>query len=493
MNVILIISDSLRRDHVPCYTDQVTPPKPEYGPPYKVYAPCLEEFGSNSLIFDNAYVCSFPTVPCRNDILTGRYTFLYKPWAPIGDEQYILSEVLNKAGYVTALFADTPHPFAPGFNYQRGFQAWDIIRGQEGDKWKSAPREVKLPCNPDKLRNGPGTTIQYLRNVSWRQSEEDYFPARTMRAAASWLEENRNSPFFLYIDTFDPHEPWDPPAHYLERYSQNYEGEAVIYPRYDVTGNMKDEELRHCRARYAGEVSLVDHWIGFLLDRVQDLGIADETMIIVMTDHGFYLGEHNYIGKSLIAAEYQQSLPLYTEVSRIPFMMRVPGYDSARINTYVQPVDVMPTILDFLSVDIPPTVQGRSIMPVIRGETEQLRPFCISSTTISGPQVTVPHPTNRSTITYGEWTLIFGSQAQDLPDDQYTHMVDSIRRKIRVLEKWPILPELYHLPSDPMCNNNCIDKYPDVARAIHAEYFRFLKENGMEERHLHHFAEFPSL
>lgn len=493
MNVILIISDSLRRDHVPSYSSQVVPPKPELGPPYKIHAPYLEEFGSNALVFDNAYVSSFPTVPCRNDILTGRYTFAYKPWAPIGDEKHILSETLNKAGYVTALFADTPHPFTPGFNYQRGFQAWDIIRGQEGDRWKSAPRQVKLPCDPNKLRGGAYVTTQYLRNVSGRRTEEDYFPARTMRAAASWLEENYSSPFFLYVDTFDPHEPWDPPAHYLNRYSQGYQGEAVIYPRYDVVSNMKMEELKYCRALYAGEISLVDRWIGFLLDRVKDLGILDDTMIIIMTDHGFYFGDHNYLGKSLIAANFQQGLPLYPEVCRIPFMMRVPGCEPRRLSAYVQPVDVMPTVLDYLGVDIPPTVQGQSIMPVIRGEKEQLRSFCVSSPTISGPEVTIPHPTNRSTITKGDWTLIFGSQAIDFADDQYTHMVDSIRRKITVMEKWPILPELYHLPTDPLCNHNVILEHLDIARQLHAEYYNYLREIGVEERHLQYFAEFPAM
>lgn len=493
MNVIVIISDSLRRDHVPCYASEVVPPKPELGPPYPVYAPYLAEFSSGAVVFDNAYVSSFPTVPCRNDILTGRYTFAYKPWAPMGDEQFILSELLNKAGYTTALFADTPHPFAPGYDYQRGFQAWEIIRGQEGDRWKTAPREVKLPCDPDKLRGGSSITTRYLRNVAWRRSEEDYFPARTMRAAASWLEDNYRSPFFLYVDTFDPHEPWDPPAHYLSRYAQNYEGEAVIYPRYDLANNMIDSELRHCRALYAGEVSLVDRWIGFLVERVQNLGIADDTMIIIMTDHGFYFGEHNYLGKSLISAEYMQGLPLYPEVSHIPFMMRVPGYGAARSGAYVQPVDIMPTVLDFLSVGIPSTVQGRSIMPVIRGEQDQLRPFCVSSPTISGPQVGIPHPTNRSTITSGDWTLIFGSQVQHLPDNQYTQMVDSITRKIRVLERPPVLPELYHLPTDPACTRNCIQDHLDVAKQLHSDYIRYLQEIGVEKRHQQYFADFPAL
>ncbi|HET7559687.1 MAG TPA: sulfatase [Limnochordia bacterium] len=493
MNVIVLVSDTLRRDHLPCYREKVTPPRPELGAPYEIYAPHLTRFAQRSTVFDNAYTASFPTVPCRNDIMTGRYTFTYKPWSPLGDDETVLAEALNAAGYTTALFADTPHPFAPGYNYQRGFQAWDLIRGQEGDRWKSAPHEIELPADEKKLRGGKRVTTQYLRNVSWRRSEEDYFPARTARAACEWLEANHRRPFFLYVDTFDPHEPWDPPEHYVRRYMADYAGEKPIYPRYDVCDYLSTDELRYLRALYAGEVSLVDHWLGYLLQRVEDFGLWDETLILFMADHGFYLGEHNYIGKSLITPDHQQGLPLYPEVANVPFIVHLPGGQSGnRSGAYAQPVDVMPTALDFLGVEIPGSVQGRSLVPVLRGEQAGVRSFCVSSPTVSGPHVNVPHPTNRLTLTSGEWTLVYGSQAHDVDESEYTHMVDSIRRKIRTLEPLPIWPELYHLPSDPGCTKNVIREHEDVARRLHAELLQFLKDSGMEARHLQHFATFPA-
>ncbi|HIC89212.1 MAG TPA: sulfatase, partial [Anaerolineae bacterium] len=314
MNVILIFSDTLRPDFLSCYGNDW------------IHTPYLDRFAQDAYIFDRAHCGSFPTVPCRNDVLTGRWTLVYKPWAPLGADEITLPELLNEAGYVTSLFVDTPHPFAPGFNYQRGFQAWELIRGQEHDTWSTSPAEVRLPCNPHKLRGGAhGAAAKYLQNVSERHWEEDYFPARTMRSAARWLERNRKARFFMYVDTFDPHEPWDPPAHYLERYEQGYEGEEVIYPRYDRWADfMTEAELKHCRNLYAGEVSLVDRWIGFLLERVEDLGLLEGTAIIITSDHGFYLGEHGYIGKSLIRGTRHQSLPLYPEVSRIPLLIRLP-------------------------------------------------------------------------------------------------------------------------------------------------------------------------
>ncbi len=481
MNVILIISDSLRADHVGCYAQG------------RIHTPYLDRFAQDAVRFDRAYCGSFPTVPCRNDIMTGRWTFTYKPWSPLGDHEIVLSETLNEAGYLTALFADTPHPFAPGFNYQRGFQAWDLIRGQEHDAWKTAPAAVTLPCAPDKLRGGAeGATLKYLRNTAGRRGEVNYFPARTIRAAEQWLEENRGRPFFLYIDLFDPHEPWDPPAHYLARYEpEGYHGEEVIYPRYDRWATfMTEPELAHCRNLYAGEVSLVDRWIGRLLATVDALALREDTAIIITSDHGFYLGEHGYIGKSLIRREQYESLPLYPEVARVPLLIRLPGVGgTVNAQAFAQPVDLMPTVLDLLGVPIPGTVQGVSLVPACRGE-DHGRAFAVSAPTISGPDITVPHPTNRVTLTTEEWTLILGAQVGRLQSEEATAMVDSLARRITVMEG-PIGPELYHLPTDPGCTHNVLADHQDTARRLQETLVAFLRDAGMRPDHLPYFATVP--
>ncbi|HUV91332.1 MAG TPA: sulfatase [Anaerolineae bacterium] len=480
MNVILIFSDTLRVDFLGCYGNGW------------IHTPYIDRFAQDAIVFDRAYCGSFPTVPCRNDVLTGRWTLTYKPWAPLGTDEVVLAEVLNEAGCLTALFADTPHPFAPGFNYQRGFQAWELLRGQEHDPWKTAPAEVALPCSPEKLRGGArGAAFKYLQNVAWRRSEEDYFPARTMRAAASWLEENRGRPFFLYVDTFDPHEPWDPPAHYLAHYEpEQYQGEQVIYPRYDRWADfMTEAELKHCRNLYAGEVSLVDRWVGFLLERVEDLGLLEETAIIITTDHGFYLGEHGYVGKSIIRGNQHQSLPLYPEVARVPLIVRLPGgRGHRRPRAFAQPVDFMPTILELMGAAVPGSVQGKSLVPVFEGQ-DDLRPFAVSSPTLSGSHVDLPHPTNRTSVTADEWMLILGAQV-DSASAETTSMVDSLRREVTILEG-PVGPELYHLPSDPWCTHNVIADHKDVARRLQAGLVVFLRDAGLREDHLPYFAATP--
>jgi arylsulfatase A-like enzyme len=485
MNVILIFSDTLRADYLGCYGNDW------------VHTPYIDRFARDAIIFDRAHCGSFPTVPCRNDVLTSRWTFTYKPWAPLGDDEVVLQEVLGEAGYLTALCVDTPHPFAPGFNYQRGFEAWELLRGQEHDPWRSSPAEVDLPCSPEKLRGGArGATFKYLQNVAWWRSEEDTFPARTMRAAAAWLEENYERPFFLYVDTFDPHEPWTPPAHYLARYEpEGYTGEEVIYPRYDRwAAFMTESELAHCRNLYAGEVSLVDRWIGYLLERVEDLGILDDTVIMLTTDHGFYLGEHGYIGKGIIRDDQWQSLPLYPEVSRIPLLVRLPGGRGARRSrAFAQPVDFYPTILELLGVPVPGSAQGRSLVPVLQGD-DDLRPFAISAPTVSGVDVDVPHPTNRITLTTDEWALILGAQATQAAGG-VTRQVDSLAREVMILEG-PVGPELYHLPSDPGCTHNLLSveaspEHRAVARQLQDKLVAFLREAGLREDHVPTFAAVP--
>lgn len=482
MNVILIISDTLRRDHLGCY-----------GNPW-IRTPHLDAFARRCLVFDRAYCGSFPTVPARNDILTGRWTFAYKSWAPLGGDEVTLQETLNAAGVFTGLVGDTPHPFAAGFNYQRNFQTWEVIRGQEGDHWRSYPKDPSLPAAEHKLRHAERNVKQYLRNVHDRRVEADYFSPRTMRAAERWLERSRDrAPFFLYVDTFDPHEPWDPPQHYVDLYDPGYCGEEVIYPRYDRCDYLSSAELRHCQALYAGEVTMVDTWIGRLLDRAQTLGVLDDTAVIITADHGFYLGEHGYIGKTLITPEYQQPLPLYPEVCHVPLLVYMPGIAGRRRTAaLVNPVDLYPTICDLLGVSQRPSeVQGQSFLPVLGGHAESVRRFSFSSPTLSSPNVKVPHPTSRCSINDGEWLLVYGSQVEHLQDEETTRMVDDIMRTVKTLEKGPIRPELYHLASDPGCLTNVLAGHREEAERLHRAFVCFLEQSEMRPDHRRFFQELP--
>ncbi len=473
-NAIIIISDTLRRDAVKCYEN------------CWVHSDNLGEFAKRCWIFDNAYIGSFPTVPMRNDVLTGTYTFTYKPWSPIDADAVTIQSVLRQAGVITALVVDTPHPFAPGYNYQRGFHSWELIRGQEHDPWRTSPEKVMLPCDENKLRR-PETVRQYLRNVAERRSEADYFVAKTMSTAALWLERNRGTrPFFLYVDTFDPHEPWDPPAWYVEQYQKGYTGQDVIYPRYDRWKDfLTKEELHRCRCLYAGEATMVDAWVGYLLRKIEELGLLSDTMIIITSDHGFCLGEHGYIGKSLIRGSLYQDIPLYPVISRVPFLIYHPALKGGtRAAALVQPPDILPSILDCMGIEIPETVRGKSLAPLFAEREKKVRDFVISSPTISSPAIEIPRPCTRSSICDGKWFLVYGSQVDEKAAASQTEAVDSVKREQTPIEKEQFPPELYHLASDPNCEKNVIAEKLDEAKRLHSLYYDFLVKSGVPDRHL---------
>lgn len=475
-NVILIVCDTLRRDALGCYGGRW------------VRTPFLDRFAESAVRCDRAFLCSFPTVPTRHDLLTGRYTFTFKPWSPLAHDAVTLADVLRPAGVYTALVADTPHPFRPDYGYQRGFDFVEIHRGQEGDPYRHGPARVKLRSDPKKLRDGDKVVTQYLRNVADRRAEEDYFCAETMRAAADWLARSRRrQPFFLYVDTFDPHEPWDPPASYVERYDPGYQGDEVIYPRYDRWRDFLTEaELKHCRALYAGEVSLADRWVGHLLEAVDRLGLWDNTLVVVLADHGFYLGEHGYIGKALIRGDRFQNLPLYPEVLRIPLLARFPGCKpGATIDALVQPVNLAATVLDFLGVRQPDSFAAPSFWPVLERKERAVADVLVGSPTLSHPGLKHPDPTNRASVTDGRWLLVFGAAAG--PTAERTASVDGRNRRTAPLSGEPLTPELYDLHLDPGCERNVLASEKDQGQRLHRAGYAFLERSPMRREHLDFF------
>jgi len=469
MNIILIMSDTFRRDHLGCYGNQW------------IHMPNIDELAKESVVFDRAYAASFPTVPNRRDVVTGRFTFTYSDWGPLPPEEVVLPDVLRKAGYVTMLIADTPHILKDGYHFDRGFDGWIWIRGQENDRYITDPIDHKFPCSPSKLRSPHTTVEQYLRNVSQRRYESDYFVAQTMIEAAKWLEHNKkHEKFFLYIDTFDPHEPWDPPKWYVDLYDPGYQGEEVIYPAYGPCHYLTQEELRHVRALYAGEVTMVDHWVGFILKRIKELGLWDNTTIIFTSDHGFYHGEHGLIGKSIITSSAQGLAPLYNEVAHIPLMIRVPGLKPDRCGALVQPPDLMPTILGLADAKIPETVQGMSLLPSLREDETPRRDLAVTSPSI----INGPIAGQRISVITKEWFFVYCGQIDDalreMPARRRTRTVDGLERLQKLIGERP-KNELYYLPKDPAQLNDICGENKEIAGEIHAGLLNLLESFGTRE------------
>jgi arylsulfatase A-like enzyme len=209
---------------------------------------------------------------------------------------------------------------------------------------------------------------QYVANTAKRRSEEDWFAPQVFRLASRWLEENaRQTPFFLLIDSFDPHEPWDPPQYYPDLYNPGYAGKNPIHPMYTAQPWCTESELTQMRANYCGEITMVDRWLGRFLEKIDDLGLRSNTAVAIISDHGHSLGDRGVSGK-IPACQHR-------ELVELVLMMRHPGGNGAdqQSDNFVYNVDVVATLAAWAGVEL--TTQGRDLTPLVQGAPWEDRPF----------------------------------------------------------------------------------------------------------------------
>jgi arylsulfatase A-like enzyme len=467
VNVIFIMNDTLRRDHIAAYGLPAPWTRPGHEDEPFIETPNLDRLAAQSALFDRCYIASYPTVPNRRDLLTGRWGFLETGWEPLRPDDVLLPEVLSKAGILTQLFFDTLPMGSEGYGFRRGFAGWEWVRGQHHDHWITAPSDGGPSCLPHQLRGDDERMSRILRNSGVRHYERDYMAPRTFDAALDWLEDNyRQEDFFLWIDTWDPHEPFDPPPYDHARYADPaYDGYSIIYPQYGRSGYLTPAELNDIRALYAGEVRMVDRCVGFLLDKVHALGLDDNTLIIHTTDHGYMMGDHALLGKSgdLLGN-------LYEPTCRVGMFIRHPAglASGKRIAAIVQPPDVMPTILDFFGLQIPASVQGQSLLPLMRGELDRIRDYAVSGRFIYEPQEGVAD-------TSFEFDGMAGAQGE------VCARTVSTERWSYICSPYDMPSELYDLSADPKQLQDLIDDRPDVAAKMHAAFLHFLEDEGAPE------------
>jgi arylsulfatase A-like enzyme len=432
MNVILVILDSLRRDHVGAYGND------------RIRTPNLDALAEESLRFTRAYPESIPTLPARRAIHTGLRTWPFRNWIPpegetfmpagwqrIPEEQTTLSEILKAQGFSTVLFSDTQHLFKASMNFQRGFRVYDWIRGQERDRYRPtmgvSQEQVEKMVVPGNSENMVDKVRQYLANTANRETEEDWFAPRVFTMASQFLEtSDPGQPFFLMVDCFDPHEPWDPPEEYVSIYGEGYDGPEPTVPEYRDAGWIGERELERMRALYSAEVTMMDTWLGSFLDKMDELGLSKDTLLLVLSDHGVALGEHNATGKPFWA--------LWPELTDIPFFIRHPeGKGAGQTSDYYASThDVAPTILGFLGIEPQQPMDGKNLSVFFDGgEPEQREHF---------------------TLGYDEyvWTR----------DDRYVMVSRNDGSDAR----------LYDLTTDPGMNRDVAGEYPDVVKRMFEVY-----------------------
>ena len=362
-NLVVVLLDSLNRHMVETYGGD------------EFATPSMAEFGRSALRFHGHHVGSLPCMPARHDILVGALDFPWRPWGSIEVWEEAITRNLQAQGVTTMLVSDHPHLFETGGeNYHTDFTAWTYERGHENDPWRTVPDPTwvgapALPAQPGWLHHHYDDSRTYFR------SEEDFPGPRTMSAAAEWIRSSagQHDRFFLFVDEFDPHEPFDTPAPYAGMYDPEWDGPLEIWPPYLVdavaSGSLSPRRARHIRANYGSKLTMIDHWFGRLLAAIDDAGLSDTTAVVLCTDHGHYLGEHDRFGKP--------AGPVYSELGRIPLMVRWPGQAPRDIEALTTSVDLHATIADLFGASVDHPTHGTSLLPLIDGRASSVREFAL--------------------------------------------------------------------------------------------------------------------
>jgi arylsulfatase A-like enzyme len=369
-NVVLVIIDSLRKDHIGVYgTDRA------------VQTPNLDALANDSLRFARAYPESMPTINARRAIHTGTRTWpftdwdppmgediILQGWQPIPIEQTTLAEIMRASGYLTMMVTDNMHQFKASYDMHRGFDVFEFFRGQTTDNYMPNWTYDREMVDRALMRgNVPAMTAQmqqYFSNVAERRSEEDWFAPRVFTRASEFLEAagGADTPFFLTVDSYDPHEPWDPPEKYVRMYDdQPYDLKEPFSVIYGPSDYLQDRELERMRARYAGELTMMDRWLGRFLDKMEELGLFENTMLLLVSDHGVALGEHGFTGKPPYV--------LWPEITDVPFLIRPPdGRGAGETSEYhASTHDVASTILGYLGLETPEQLEGQDLSVILEG------------------------------------------------------------------------------------------------------------------------------
>jgi arylsulfatase A-like enzyme len=376
-NVVLIVVDTLRTDHV--YGDRARTPN-------------IDALARRGLSFTRCYPEAMPTVPARRSIMTGRRAFPFtgwRPWGgmvqepgwePIADPSLTFTSILRRAGYWTGCVSDNPfvgfaRSYAP---FRQSFDRFVAEPGQTGGTGEGVSDAELRRWLPPQV-DDPQTRLRmrkFLGNARYFDDETRSYAAKVFREAAAMLEQaGRHRPFALVVDTFEPHEPWTPPRRYVDMYGDpDYRGPEPAKPYYAAVsrylhGTAGEVLLDRMRALYAAEVTMTDRWLGVFLDKLDAMRLGRDTIVVLVSDHGIYLGDHGMTGKS--------SITLHPPLIRVPLIVVDPrGRHAGRTSSWFASThDIAPTILSMAGVPVPRKMDGVDLSKFFEGRRPPPRPY----------------------------------------------------------------------------------------------------------------------
>ncbi len=397
------------------------------------HTPNFQRLAQRSVTFDKSYVCSMPCMPARRDLHTGRPNFLHRSWGPLEPFDDSVFSLLKQWGVYSHLATDHYHYFeAGGATYHIPYNTWEFFRGQEHDPWIGRVARPSLPplVSPGE---GPWPEQEWINRQHMARPELQS-QSRTVEAGIEFIRHSHaQDNWVLQLETFDPHEPFFSHRRYKDLFAAHHEayrragGKHFDWPLY---GPVRESplEVEHGRYEYAALLAMCDEKLGNVLDTMDALDLWKDTMLIVWTDHGFLLGEHERWGKCV--------MPYYEEVAHTPFFVWDPrcGRAGERREALVQPaIDLAPTLLEAFGVPRPADMRGCAL-----GETIA-RDAPVRKAALFG------HHGGQLNITDGRYVYMRGpAQWDNTPLNEYTLMPTHMRAAFSTgeLQKAEIGPPL---------------------------------------------------
>ncbi|MCS5490218.1 sulfatase [Algoriphagus limi] len=380
-NILLIVADDLNQTALGAYGNRL------------VSTPNIDRLASEGMLFQNTYpqypVCG----PSRASFLFGYYpsateTYGYTSGREnVGADRKSLPEFFKENGYYTARISKIFHMGVPidietGSDGQDDAASWIERFNSPGPEWQSEGLAELVQNNPDgKIERKGGNVMTIVQAEGGDLSQSD---GKTAQKAIELIQQqNRDKPFFLAVGLVRPHVPFVAPKEYFDSYPWQsivpppvIEGDWEDIPNkginYVTTQNAEMNYIHKQKAiaGYYASVSFMDAQVGKILDALKQAGLSENTIIIFTSDHGFHLGEH----------EFWMKVSLKEESVRVPFIIKAPGYSPGKSESFVELVDLYPTLLDLTNSQIPKRLQGISLKPLLKNPQQEVRPFAFSVT-----------------------------------------------------------------------------------------------------------------
>jgi len=379
-NVLFIISDDLTATAVSAYENKVCK------------TPNIDQLASEGTRFTRAYT-QYPVCgPSRASMMSGYYpnatkTFGYVSGREnIGSDRKTWSQLFKDNGYYTARVSKIYHMGVPidietGSNGQDDEASWNERFNSKGPEWKAKGEAELVQNNPNGTIERKGGNVMTI--VKAEGNDLVHSDGKTAKKAIELIKKHKNEPFFLAVGFVRPHVPFVAPKSYFDPYSyaemimpEKVAGDWDDIPKRginyvtSVNGEMTLDQEKKAVAAYYAAVSYMDAQVGKVLNTLKDEGLEDNTIVIFTSDHGFHLGEHNFWMK----------VSLHEESVRIPMIIKVPGKKPAVCNSFVELIDLYPTIAELAGLQTSKYLQGESLVKTFDNPKHKVRDMAFSVT-----------------------------------------------------------------------------------------------------------------